>query len=226
MALDENFYGETYYSTTYRDYFRQNPAHKLEFYRSVVEQHRPLRLPIRVLDIGCGLGGFLACLRDSDPDRKQFALTGVDVSEFAITTNESQFPDEGFKVCPAERVTDLGQTFDVVTAFDVLEHLDHPDKAAAAISSCLAQDGLFALVVPVYDGLLGHMVRLLDKDESHVQLRSRQWWIDWTRTHFNITGWLGIFRMLTPWHQYIHLPTRFLRQVAPAILITATRKQA
>ena len=49
-------------------------------------------------------------------------------------------------------------------------------------------------------------------------------WGNATGRHFIITGWIGIFRTLTPWHQYVHLPTRALRGVAPAILITARKR--
>lgn len=216
-------YGEAYYSTTYRDYSRQNPTHKLDFYRSVVEQSSPSRRPTRVLDIGCGLGGFLGSLRASDPDRARFDLAGVDISEFAIATNASTFPGETFDVCAAEGVDGLGQTFDVVTAFDVLEHLQRPDEAASAITRSLAPDGAFIFVVPVYDGPLGPVVRLLDKDTTHVQMRSRRWWLDWTNTHFTVTSWHGIFRLLTPLRRYVHLPTQAFRQIAPAILITARK---
>lgn len=226
MADNGEVYGEMYYSTTYRDYHRQNPPRKLEFYRSIVEQHTPLGRPTRVLDIGCGLGGFIACLRASDPARTRFDLTGVDVSEFAIATNSAKFPNETFEVCGAEHISDLGKTFDVATAFDVLEHLDSPGEAALSISRCLTSEGILVLVVPVYDGPLGPVVKLLDHDESHVQLQSRRWWLDWTNKHFTVTSWLGIFRTLTPWHQYVHLPTRALRRVAPAILITARKRSA
>ena len=221
--MDGRIYDEAYYSTTYRNYFRQNPAHKLEFYRSVVERYTTPRRPSRVLDIGCGLGGFLACLRQSDPERNRWDLTGVDVSEFAIATNASTYPEEEFKACSAEHISELGKTFDLITAFDVLEHLQWPDEAASAIGSCLTDDGTLVLVVPVYDGPLGPIVKLLDKDETHVQLRSRQWWLDWANEHFTVTSWLGVFRMLTPWHQYVHLPTRALRRIAPAILIIARK---
>ena len=224
MALDGGIYGEAYYAETYRDYFSQNPMHKLEFYRSIAEKHMPDRVPIRVLDVGCGLGGFLACLRKSDPERSKLLLTGVDVSEFAIATNASTYPDENFEVRSAEDLAGIGPTFEIVTAFDVLEHLDHPDKAAQAISERLTPDGTLVLVVPVYDGPLGPIVKLLDKDESHVQRRSRHWWLDWVTIHFATTGWLGIFRTLTPWGHYIHLPTRAFRQLAPAILITARKR--
>lgn len=226
MARSDKIYGEDYYSTTYRDYFRQNPAPKLEFYRSIVEREVPPDRPLRVLDIGCGLGGFLACLRERDPGRKMLDLTGVDVSEFAVRTNTANYPGETFAVCPAENVADIGQTFDVVTAFDILEHLPDPDRVADAISHCLSPDGTLTFVVPVYDGPLGSLVKLLDRDESHVQLRSRHWWLDWAGRHFDVTGWLGIFRILTPWNQYIHQPTKVFRRVAPAILITAKRPTA
>ena len=223
MTVDGETYGEAYYSTTYRDYFRQNPVRKLEFYRSIVERHAPKQGPLSVLDVGCGLGTFLAHLRKSDPDRTRLSLTGIDVSEFAVAANTATYPVETFHVCDAEQIAGLRQAFDVVTAFDVLEHLQDPDGAASAISQSLLPGGAFHFVVPVYDGLLGPVVRLLDKDETHVQLRSREWWLDWAASHFKVTEWLGIFRMLTPWNHYVHLPTRSLRKIAPAILITGTK---
>jgi SAM-dependent methyltransferase len=225
MSFGNEDFGEAYFATTYRDYRRQNPARKLEFYRSVVEHHMPEKLPIRVLDVGCGMGGFLACLRASDPKRSRLLLTGADVSEYAIAACRKRLPDENFVVSPSQHLADLNQTFEVVTAFDVLEHLSNPDETASAISACLTPDGLVTIVVPVYDGPLGPFVRLFDNDRSHLQLRSRTWWLDWTSTHFTVTGWQGIFRTLTPWRQYIHVPTRALRRVAPAILITATKQR-
>ena len=224
MSVGGENYGEAYFATTYRDYLRQNPARKLDFYRSVVERHMPEKVPIRVLDVGCGMGGFLACLRASDPKRSRLILTGADVSEYAIAACSKRLPGESFIVAPSDDLADLNQTFEVVTAFDVLEHLPHPDATAAAISSCLTPEGTVTIVVPVYDGPLGPFVRLLDNDRSHVQLRSRQWWLHWTGTHFTVTGWQGIFRTLTPWRQYVHLPTRALRRIAPAILITASKR--
>ena len=223
MSVGGENYGEAYFATTYRDYLRQNPARKLEFYRSVVKRHMPEKVPIRVLDVGCGMGSFLACLRASDPKRSRLILTGADVSEYAIAASSKRLPGESFIVAPSDRLADLNQTFEVITAFDVLEHLSSPDETASAIAACLTPDGAVTMVVPVYDGPMGPFVRLLDNDRSHVQLRSRQWWLDWTSTHFTVTGWQGIFRTLTPWHQYVHLPTRALRRVAPAILITARR---
>jgi SAM-dependent methyltransferase len=222
MPLGGDPYGEAYYSTTYRDYVRQNPFKKLDFYRSTVERHARKDGPLRVLDVGCGLGSFLAHLRKSDPYRTRFSLTGIDVSEFAVAANTATYPAETFHVSGAEQIAGLGQAFDVVTAFDVLEHLEDPDQAASAISRSLAQGGVFHFVVPVYDGILGPIVRFLDKDETHVQLQSREWWLDWAASHFEVIEWVGIFRMLTPWNHYFHFPTRLLRNIAPAILITGT----
>jgi SAM-dependent methyltransferase len=224
MALGGETYGEAYFATTYRDYLRQNPARKLEFYRSVVTKNMPPKTQIRVLDIGCGMGGFLGCLRESDPERRRFSLTGLDVSEYAIAACTTRLPEETFKVASTDEIASLGEQFEVVTAFDVLEHLPNPDETALAIADHLTDDGTLTLVVPVYDGPLGPIVKLLDKDSSHVQLRSREWWLDWTSTHFTVTDWQGIFRMLTPWHQYVHIPTKTLRRVAPAILITARKR--
>ncbi|MEX2622533.1 MAG: class I SAM-dependent methyltransferase [Acidimicrobiia bacterium] len=215
-------FDEAYFRTAYRDYARQNPKRKLDFYESIAQQARGGKTST-LLDLGCGLGAFLGHLRSGDPTKQAWRLVGTDVSEFAIARNQLVIPDVEFYVRRIEEEPLDGLKADIVTAFDVLEHLDNPDRAAEMIRSTLRPGGSLVLVVPVYDGPLGPLVTLADHDATHLQRKSRTWWLDWTARFFEVTDWLGMYRGMTPWRYYAHLPSRRWRRWSPAILVAARR---
>ncbi|MFN4762588.1 class I SAM-dependent methyltransferase [Gillisia sp. Q332] len=74
--------------------------------------------PDSVLDIGCGEGRFLGLL-NHEIERK----VGVDLSERPILFAKAFHPEIEFQ---AKDAADLQETFDVVTAIEVLEHI--PDE--------------------------------------------------------------------------------------------------
>jgi hypothetical protein len=79
-------------------------------------------------------------------------------------------------------------------------------------------------VVPVYDGPLGPVVRMLDGDPTHVHKESRDFWLDWAGERFVIQEWCGVFRYLLPRGPYINWPTQALRRIAPAIAVVVRNK--
>ncbi|MBM4035760.1 MAG: class I SAM-dependent methyltransferase, partial [Planctomycetes bacterium] len=115
-----------YYQAYYHDYTRQNPPRKLRFYARMVERHLAPGLPRRIHDLGCGFGDFLATL---DPS---WEICGSDVSEFAIARATERHPRGAFKVASATDRAVFPGPFGVVTAFDVLEHVDDLDAVAAS----------------------------------------------------------------------------------------------
>ncbi len=98
--------------------------------------------PLRLLDIGCGSGTFLAMAR-----RCGFEPFGMDVSERAVAAAREQY---GIDV----RRGDIGSplwpeaSFDVVTMFHVLEHLTDPRRALQYAVSLLKPSGRLILQVP------------------------------------------------------------------------------
>jgi SAM-dependent methyltransferase len=199
-----------YYEKIYRHYELQNPPRKLRFYRRIVESYRPGG---RILDIGCAFGKFLSSLGSS------WDRFGVDLSEHAITSCGAESPDVTLAVASASEIPFAGP-FDAITSFDVLEHVPDLEPVYAYVSRNLAPDGVFLFVVPVYDGPLGPLVHLLDKDPTHVHKKAREFWLKWARERFEVVEWWGVFRYLTPGAQYyVHWPTKLLRSVAPAIAL-------
>lgn len=217
MARDSvsgSAFGPDYYSKVYRHYERQNPSYKRSFYRDLILRHRAGGAPGRILDVGCAFGGFLAAM-PATWDRY-----GIDVSTFAIEQGSPKHPKLHLASATLETNPFPGP-FDVVTSFDVIEHIPNLDSVAASIRSVLKPGGLFVFVVPTYDGPLGPVVHLLDRDETHIHKTGREFWLDWASRHFEIQEWMGLIRFLPPLVPYLHWPTRALRSIAPAILIAA-----
>ena len=212
----EGRFEQDYYDTVYPDYARQNPPRKLHFYRELVERVAPRDRTPRVLDIGCAFGAFLSAL---NPGWDRF---GVDVSEFATERAARAVPGARFARSEISTIPFAG-AFDVITAFDVIEHVPDLGEVATFVGSRLSPGGHFIFVVPVYDGITGPVIRLLDKDETHVHKRSRDFWLAWASERFHLVWWCGIYRYLVPGMGYLHVPTRLLRRFTPAIAVVARR---
>lgn len=211
-------YGAEYFNEVYRDYAAQNPKEKLAYYSGLVRAAAGSVPAPRLLEIGCGPGFFLDAL---GPGWERF---GTDISEWAVGEAKRRVPGASLQTAPAERIPFDGP-FRVVAAFDVLEHLQDPEAVVSSIAAKLEPGGGLVFVVPVYDGPLGPIVRLLDRDPTHVQKRSRRFWLDLAARHLAVDGWSGVFRYLIPSRlgRYIHLPTRRLRAIAPAIAVVCRR---
>jgi SAM-dependent methyltransferase len=99
----------------------------------------------RLLDIGCGVGNFLAAARDA----------GFDVTGIELNQNAARFAREHYRLpsVVAMRPKEFlaahpGERFDVVTFFEVLEHQDDPAGFFDLAASGLAEEGYIALSVP------------------------------------------------------------------------------
>lgn len=211
-------FDERYFARTYRDYERQNPRRKLEFYRRVVERVACPDAPRRIHDVGCALGRFLAVLGDD------WERCGSDVSAYALSAAARVCTDAVLAQADAGAANPFQRPFGVVTAFDVIEHVDDLQAVGRSVAEQLAPAGRFIFVVPVYDGLCGPIVHLLDRDPTHVHKQSRRAWLAWAEEWFDVLEWQGVFRWLVPGGPYLHLPTRRLRRHAPAILVVCRKR--
>lgn len=102
----------------------------------------------RLLDVGCGTGSFLAAARSHG-----FLVSGLDFDAAAVEAARTWF---GIDDVYAWSLDDYmrnrpGDRFDIVTAFEVLEHQEDP---RAFVESCFAltrPGGYFAISVPFRD---------------------------------------------------------------------------
>jgi SAM-dependent methyltransferase len=113
--------------------------------RDALERHLPARRPLRLLDVGCGTGGNLPMLQ-------QFGeVEGLELDPGAVARSRARLGD-------ASRVHQgalpdgipRAHPYDAVTALDVLEHLEDPEAALAAIARALVPGGVLLCTVPAF----------------------------------------------------------------------------
>lgn len=104
--------------------------------------------PLRVLELGCSKGFFVSAARAAG-----FDAYGLDVSSGAIAAASER--GLGAVCFQAHALTPRGELpaplrepFDVVVAWEVLEHLDRPEEFLAAARGFLAPGGTFVASTP------------------------------------------------------------------------------
>jgi SAM-dependent methyltransferase len=122
--------------------------------------------PGRVLEVGCGAGALLYDLRE-----RGYTGIGVEVSDRArMIANEVLGADQSMEVC-AQIPSGPSESFDLVMAFEVLEHIENDREALMSWLRLLKPGGRLIISVPalrrrwnVTDLLVGHY-RRYDRDD-------------------------------------------------------------
>lgn len=112
--------------------------------RSFVRDDRESRA---VLDVGCGTGGMLNALSAFGH------VTGMDGSRFAIDRARERCGCRVEWGLLPEPMPFEPSSFDVVTALDVIEHVDDDREALRTIHTVLRPEGLFVCTVPAFAAL-------------------------------------------------------------------------
>jgi SAM-dependent methyltransferase len=104
----------------------------------------PLPRPARILEVGCGPGGNLELLkrfgevRAVEPDAESRAYAA---ERSGVAVDGGLLPDG---------LPDLGGPFDLIAAFDVVEHVDDDAGALRALAERLKPGGFLVTTVPAY----------------------------------------------------------------------------
>ena len=102
----------------------------------------------RLLDVGCGTGYFLEVAH-----RGGFEVNGVDLSSYAVASASAKFPQKVF-LGTVEDAALKSLKFDVITMFDLFEHIYRPFDFAQRLNGMLNEGGVVALTTPNYNSLL------------------------------------------------------------------------
>lgn len=102
----------------------------------------------RLLEVGCAEGGFLSLAAS------HFDVEGIDVSAYAVRAVQERY---GLRAAVADIEKDRLERgpYDVIVAFNVLEHLADPTAAVARLFDALKAGGLMIGSVPNNGGLMG-----------------------------------------------------------------------
>ena len=141
-----------------------------------------------VLDIGCGGGHFLAHMAS-----KGKSVSGIDISGEAVKIASSRCADGDIRQGAIEGIP-IGHVFDLVTAFDVLEHVPE-DNVSSAISELarVAKNDVVVSIAFNADVVLGHAL--------HLTVENQAWWIAKLQQKFKVVDVIDT----VPNKAYFHL---------------------
>jgi SAM-dependent methyltransferase len=114
--------------------------------REVLRRHLLPRAHRRILDVGCGTGGMFPLLSEFGE------VDGAESSPDALERARRRFPGRRIEPCRLPDELPRG-AWDVVTAFDVIEHLDAPVESLKAMRARLPFDGQVVVTVPAFQFL-------------------------------------------------------------------------
>jgi SAM-dependent methyltransferase len=152
----ESFVPEEAYHDGY-DGFRRDVTFETRLVDILKTRIRPrVGAEPRLLDVGCGNGVGLRAAREVG-----FISRGIDISEAAV----ARCKGEGLDAVVGDFPTfDFGdRAFDVITFWDVLEHLPEPAKFISRAASLLAPGGFLVAKVPAHGAVSVHMVSWLPR---------------------------------------------------------------
>ncbi|MFP4343170.1 MAG: class I SAM-dependent methyltransferase [Anaerolineales bacterium] len=124
-----------------------------------------------LLEIGCGKGNFL---RVAD---EHFTIEGIDISSYVVKSI-TDLPADHIRRGDIERASLPERAYEVIAAFNVLEHLFDPPPVLEKIRQALREGGLFVGSVPYNGALIGRVHTAITNllDQTHVSTyRASRW---------------------------------------------------
>lgn len=147
---------KAFYSDGYHDDYSRSTMASLPFDRSryqllekIIEDVRPSLLMTSnraLLDVGCGVGGFLGVARQAG-----WTVTGTELTQAAVERAREKLGN-----CVLEGdVSDLcfSRTYDLITSYHVIEHLLEPVKMLQRCYQLLSSQGALFIETPNINSL-------------------------------------------------------------------------
>lgn len=127
---------------------------KLSTFRLRLKLIRNYQLRGNVLDVGCATGFFLEGAREAG-----FTPFGVEFSDYSAKIAKAKFGEESVFEGVLEDCPFPERHMDVVTMFDLLEHVRDPHSAMGKTRELLKDDGVVVIMTPDTDSLTHRLMR-------------------------------------------------------------------
>jgi ubiquinone/menaquinone biosynthesis C-methylase UbiE len=151
---------EEYNSEYYSERTRKSKKHMMRYIKFLRKGHQKL------LDVGCGEGHYVR-----DAIEEGIDAYGIDISSYALE-NALDTVKERISFGSITQIPFADYEFDVMTAFDVIEHIHPKDtlKAVAEIRRVLKPGGIVIMTTP--SSSFGDWV----SDLTHINVRPPKFW--------------------------------------------------
>jgi len=121
-------------------------------YHEILDSFEPYRKTNKLIDVGCGIGYFL-----EEAKKRGWEVYGT------------EFTDEAIEICSKKGIKmNKGvlnpnnydsQEFDVITSFEVIEHINNPQEELANFYKILRKGGLVYCTTPNFNSLLRYRLK-------------------------------------------------------------------
>ena len=166
-----------YYESYKNIKFKMNPGYltnsNFNNYKNIMELtladlqiNRSFFIGKNILDVGCANGDFLMFLKE-----KNIQAAGIDISHDLVKIAQARDLD-----VKKEKVENLRQNYEIISCWDVIEHIADPLLFVNHLKRILINDGYLFISTPVVGlvaGFFGEKWRFLMPDE-HLCLFSRK----------------------------------------------------
>lgn len=112
-------------------------------FKSIVQRHLLPTGKTKFLEIGCGTGDFIQQIAKND----NLEITGSEIYLKGLVYAKKNLPSVDFVQFDVTQGK-IGEQFHIITAFDVIEHIENDDAALSNISEMLKKDGVLIISVP------------------------------------------------------------------------------
>ena len=136
-------------------------------YHAILNQMEQWRSPGRLLDVGCGAGHFLlvAEARGWQPMGSEVSKSALEIIHRVKNERRSKF---SILESPLTEAGLPPASFDAVTLFEVVEHLENPTATLKEVHRILVRGGVLYLTTPNYNSLsrllLNHRWRVIGEE--------------------------------------------------------------
>jgi 2-polyprenyl-3-methyl-5-hydroxy-6-metoxy-1,4-benzoquinol methylase len=148
------WYSAEFFAHNYWQEHSADASPDLPVYHRTLDRLAQMGLPGgRLLDVGCGLGVFMQAAQ-----KRGFDVQGTEVSRHAANQVRQQLQIPVF-LGELETAAYPPQSFDAVTLWDVLEHVQRPSALLRQVGAILRKDGWLVVRAPNEDTLINQIAR-------------------------------------------------------------------
>lgn len=125
-----------------KEYWKKLPQLKRRVKKAVTELQK-FKKDGKLLDVGCGFGLFLEMAKEAG-----FKVYGVEMEKETVKAVQEKF---GLKNIYQKNIKEIGfpeRYFDVITLFDILEHLENPEVILKELKKLLKPNGVLVVQSP------------------------------------------------------------------------------